>query len=215
MARPTRAAAAERSANLRRWRRTRRGGRAAGQPQPVDEWIERFRSKTTERTRQAEDGRWFDWSEKATASGLTVGLRVEVTDIKRHEQAIEQARTEYQTLVDSLADVAYRLDVTTGKFTFVSASAADLFGVPPEKVVGAHFLDYVAPQSQDQVRNTTTRPYDPRTGTSPASHGGAGGNPPCRGAGRRRIDEQGHLISTGVIRDVEERVQLEARLERK
>ncbi len=65
-------------------------------PQPVQEWIERFRSKTTERTRQTEDGRWFDWSEKGTASGLTVGLRVDVTDLKRHEFALEQARAEQE-----------------------------------------------------------------------------------------------------------------------
>jgi PAS domain-containing protein len=57
---------------------------AAGQgPQPVAEWIERFRSKTTERMRQSEDGRWFEWSEKATPSGMTVGLRVDVTDLKQ------------------------------------------------------------------------------------------------------------------------------------
>jgi PAS domain S-box-containing protein len=197
---------------------------AAGMgPQPVAEWVERFRSKNVERQREAEDGRWFDWSEKGTASGLTVGLRVDVTDIKRHELALEQARAEqeqarveYQTLVDSLADVAYRLDVTTGKFVFVSAASNDLFGVPPEKVIGAHFLEYVAPESQEQVRNTTTRPYDPKdTGTftrfSMVGAGGASRHVEVRA--RRRIDDQGHLISTGVIRDVEERVQLEARLE--
>ena len=190
---------------------------AAGMgPQPVDDWIERFRSKNTERQRQAEDGRWFDWSEKGTASGLTVGLRVEVTDIKQHELALEQTRADYQTLVDSLADVAYRLDVTTGRFTFVSAAAADLFGVPPEKVVGAHFLGYIAPESQDDVRNTTTRPYDPKdpgsfTRFSIRAADGTVRHVEVRA--RRRIDDQGHLISTGVIRDVEERVQLEARLE--
>ena len=31
------------------------------------------------------------------------------------------------TLVESLADVAYRLDVQTGKFTFVSAAAREVF----------------------------------------------------------------------------------------
>ncbi len=198
-------------------RDTARRLETAGQgTQPVDEWIERFRSKTTERTRQAEDGRWFEWSEKGTASGLTVGLRVEVTDIKNHELALEQARTEYQTLVDSLADVAYRLDVRSGKFTFVSAAATEFFGMPPEKFVGTHFLEHIAPESQAQVRNTTSREYDPADpGTfarfSMITAGGAVRHVEVRA--RRRIDEQGRLVSTGVIRDVEEQVKLEARLE--
>ena len=139
-----------------------RGLEAAGMgPQPVLEWIERFRTRTTERTRQADDGRWFDWSEKGTPSGLTVGLRVDVTDIKQHEFALEKARTEqenararYQSLVDSMVDVAYTLDVETGKFTFVNAAVADMFGVPPEKFVGSHFLDHIAPESIERVRQS-------------------------------------------------------------
>ena len=305
-------------------------------PQPVQEWIDRFRSKTTERLRQSEDGRWFEWSEKATASGLTVGLRIDVTDIKRRELEIEEARAryqtlvdslsdmvyavdwrgrytyvspgaagllgtepdkvigtrfqdwivpedvdrviaggrachyspsleqrrtnfrmkaadgtirpvelrfrknngndpyaaqvgvirdvteleharaEYQSLVDSLADVAYRLDVETGKFTFVNAAANDLFGVPPEKMVGSHFLDYIGPESQDRVRNTTTRPYnpdDPGTFARFVMLGAGGKGRHVEVRARRRLDQDGRLVSTGLIRDVEERVQLEARLE--
>ena len=197
---------------------------AAGMgPQPVQEWIERFRTKTTERTRQADDGRWFDWSEKGTASGLTVGLRVDVTDIKQHEFALEKARAEqahararYQSLVDSMVDVAYTLDVETGKFTFVNAAAADLFGVPPGKFVGTHFLEHIAPESVDQVRRSTTRAYDPSDpGTfarfSMIGAGGAVRHVEVRA--RRWIDEQERVVSTGVIRDVEERVQLERRLD--
>ncbi len=197
---------------------------AAGQgPQPVEDWIERFRNKNIERQRQAEDGRWFDWSEKGTASGLTVGLRVDVTDIKRHELALEQAhaeqeqaRVEYQALVDSMADVAYRLDVKTGKFIFVNAACQELFGLPPEKFIGTHFLKLIAPESQDRVRRTTTREYDP---TDPGTFdrfsmiGAGGAVRTVEVRARRRIDEHGRLISTGVIRDVEEHMQLERRLD--
>jgi PAS domain S-box-containing protein len=192
-------------------------------PQPVQEWIERFRSKTTERTRQSDDGRWFDWYEKGTASGLTVGLRVDVTNIKQHEFALEKARAEqqhararYQTLVDSMVDVAYTLDVETGKFTFANAAVADMFGIPPEKFVGSHFLEHIAPESIEEVRSTTTRQYDPSdSGTfTRFSMIGAGGAPRhVEVRARRWRDEQGRVVSTGVIRDVEERVQLEERLD--
>ncbi len=201
-----------------------RGLEAAGMgPQPVQEWIERFRTRTTERTRQADDGRWFDWSEKGTPSGLTVGLRVDVTDIKKHEFALEKARAEqehararYQSLVDSMVDVAYTLDVETGRFTFVNAAVADLFGVPPEEFVGTHFLQHIAPESVERVRSQTTREYDPQDpGTfsrfSMITAGGAVRHVEVRA--RRWRDEQGRVVSTGVIRDVEERVQLEQRLD--
>ena len=197
---------------------------AAGMgPQPVQEWIERFRTRTTERTRQSDDGRWFDWSEKGTASGLTVGLRVDVTDLKRHEFALEKARAEqehararYQSLVDSMVDVAYTLDVETGKFIFANAAVADMFGIPPEKFVGTHFLKLIASESVEDVRNTTTREYDPAdpgtfTRFSMVGAGGAVRHVEVRA--RRWVDGQGRVVSTGVIRDVEERVQLERRLD--
>jgi PAS domain S-box-containing protein len=197
---------------------------AAGMgPQPVQEWIDRFRSKTTERTRQSDDGRWFNWFEKGTPSGLTVGLRVDITHIKEHEFALEKARADqenararYQSLVDSMVDVAYTLDVETGKFTFANAAVADMFGMPPEKFVGTHFLELIAPDSLERVRNQTTRAYDPQDqGTfarfTMIAAGGAPRHVEVRA--RRWRDGQGRVVSTGVIRDVEERVQLEERLD--
>lgn len=192
-------------------------------PQPVQEWIERFRTKTTERTRQSDDGRWFDWSEKGTPSGLTVGLRVDVTDIKHHEFALEKARAEqehmrarYQSLADSMVDVAYVLDVETGKFTFVNAAVNDMFGMPPEKFVGTHFLKLIAPDSKERVTQQTTRKYDPSDQGTFARFSMIGTGGQVRHVevrARRWVDGQGRVVSTGVIRDVEERVQLEQRLD--
>ena len=185
-------------------------------PQPLESWLERFRTRSVERMRQAEDGRWFNWFELGTPSGYTVGLRIDVTDIKQHELALEQAHTEYQTLVDSLADVAYKLDVSTGKFTFMSAAAKEVFGVPPEQIVGRHFLDFIAPDSRDRVQRTTTRAYnpdDPGTFARFTMIGAGGAYHHVEVRARRRIDAQGRVISIGVIRDVEQRVQLEARLD--
>ncbi len=313
-------------------------------PQPVDEWVGRFRNKRELRMRQAIDGRWFDWSERATPSGLTVGLRVDVTEVERarteyamlvdslsdvvfkadllsgrflfigasaqemlgvpassmvgmpildflaaedrevsleavraelrspsrsvrvlqcrmrhadgsyrHIEArfrtaasptgqpivvgviadmeervelarrlddkiaeLERARHEYQSAVDSISDVAYRLDVKTGRFTFFSAAAEEFFGEPPEKLVGKHFLEIVAPESRERVQRVTTRPYDAGDKGTLAqftmlAKGGQARHVEVRAS--RRLDEQGNVISTGVIRDVEQRVQLERQLD--
>jgi len=185
-------------------------------PQPVESWIDRFRTRSVERMRQSEDGRWFNWFEIGTPSGYTVGLRIDVTDVKQHELALEQAHTEYQTLIESLADVAYRLDVQTGKFTFVSAAAREVFGIPPEHMVGRHFLEFIAPDSFERVRRTTTREYnpeDPGTFARFTMIGANGAHHQVEVRARRRIDAQGRVISIGIIRDVEARMKLEARLD--
>jgi PAS domain S-box-containing protein len=302
-------------------------------PQPLDQWIERFRTRSSNRARQALDGRWYDWTEKLTPSGLTIGVRIDVTNLKRQELSLEvarrdaetakaryqalieslsdmvfaldeegrftyvsprgvellgaptaailgtrlhdwilpedaailsgltgssvrcrirtfegelrpvelrwskprtpteqvaqvgvlrdvseleHARAEYESLVSSLGDVAYRLDVATGRFTFVSAAARWVLGREPGAMVGTHFLQYIAPESQDEVRRTTQRPYqetDVETFTRFKMVGPGGALRSVEVRARRRFDEFGRLISTGVIRDVEDRVALERRLE--
>jgi PAS domain S-box-containing protein len=318
--------------------------------QPVEEWIERFRTKTTHRTRQAENGRWFEWMEKATPGGLTVGLRVDVSEIKNQELELEQARTkyqqlvdslsdmvysldgagrftyasptasallgvpastvvgtlfrnwvvpedlakvmaageayyrspnqemrqiqlrmkavdgavrtvevryrkivggseqtaqvglirdvtervalerqlddrlvelararaEYQSLVDSLSDVAYTLDIEKGVYTFISAAGEKFFGKPASEIIGRHFIEFIAPVSQEEVRRMTLRDYrpdDPGTSSRFCLIAAGGEIRHVEVRARRRFDENGRLLSSGVIRDVEERVRLEKRLE--
>jgi PAS domain S-box-containing protein len=302
-------------------------------PQPFEEWVERFRSRTSNRERQSIDGRWFDWTEKLTPSGMTIGLRADVTNFKRQELSLEvarrdaetakaryqalveslsdmvfaldengrftyvspggvellgaptaailgtplqdwimpedaailsrmtgpsarcrirtiegeprpvelrwstprtpteqvarvgvlrdiseleHARAEYESLVGSLADVAYRLDIATGCFTFVSAAARWVLGREPEAMVGTHFLQYIAPESREEVLRTTQRPYretDVETFTRFKMLGPGDAPRSVEVRARRRFDELGRLVSTGLIRDVEDRVALEQRLE--
>ncbi len=197
-------------------RETARQLEAAGKgPQPVEEWLERFRGKQTRRTRQALDGRWFDWSERRTPSGRTVGLRVDVTEIKNHEQALEHARAEYQSLVDSLSDVVFELDLRSGDFTFASAAAADFFGMPPARLIGRPFLDYVAPQYHPLMKDLARRLLKQPSAVDEAEFimkaaGGTMRHVEVRG--RKTVDEHGRETIAGVIRDVEERVQLGDRL---
>ena len=302
-------------------------------PQPVAVWIARFRSRSAKNERQALDGRWFDWTEKVTPSGLTIGLRADVTNLKRQELSLEvarrdaetakahyqalveslsdmvfaldedgrftyvsphgvellgaptsailgtrlhdwiapedagiltdltgpsarcrirtvegelrpvelrwskprtpseqvarvgvlrdvseleHARAEYESLLSSLGDVAYRLDVATGRYTFVSAAARWVLGRDPETMVGTHFLDSIAPESRNEVGRTTQRPYqetDVETFTRFKMIGPGGAPRSVEVRARRRFDEFGRLISTGLIRDVEDRAALERRLE--
>ena len=190
---------------------------AMGQgPQPVDEWVARFRRKDTQTTRQASGGRWFDWSERLTPGGYTVGLRVDITEKKRHEEALEHARAEYQSLVDSLTDVVFKVDFYSGLIIFANAAARDFFGRPVAEIVGTPVLDCVQEEDRPIVAGIarTAAQSDGEVGDTVQirmiAAGGALRHVEVRY--RRIVDEQGRKAIAGVIRDIEERVQLARRL---
>jgi PAS domain S-box-containing protein len=116
---------------------------AAGQgPQPVNEWVARFRRKDTQRTRQAVDGRWFDWSERLTPSGRTVGLRVDVTERVQLEQRLTKETTRLRSIVESSGALIALTDrdlnvvmVNSGFITMTGIAAADAVGRPLGEVL--------------------------------------------------------------------------------
>ena len=71
------------------------------------EWIARFRSKGIRHLRPRRVAAGSSGWRRARSSGGTVGLRVDVTDLKNKELEIERARADYQSLVDSLSDMVY------------------------------------------------------------------------------------------------------------
>ncbi len=181
----------------------------------IEPMLQRFREGGRVRPPYRIDGRWLELSEQRTPSGRTVGLRIDVTDLKNREIELERARARFQGLVDSLSDMVYELDVETGRVTYVSASVADLLGIPADRLIGGHFLDYIAEESKAEVARITTRPYSEGDGQvfyrfRMKTASGEIRNVEVRA--RRRVDDDGRVISAGVIRDIEERVQLERRL---
>ena len=180
------------------------------------EQVARFRSKGRSSTRQLPDGRWFEMFETSTRSGRTVGLRVDITALKNHELEVERARANYQALVDSLSDVVVAID-DKGMLTFVSAAAYDLFSLNPDQLVGTHIRGYIDPadwksltalaqelraSSGDEVRQIEFR----------LMSGGQRRHVEARM--RRSLGVGGtDSVLSGVLRDVEERVQLRRRLD--
>ena len=182
------------------------------------EWIARFRSKGIRHLRPAPGGRWVEWLEKGTSSGGTVGLRVDVTDLKNKELEIERARADYQSLVDSLSDMVYALD-SKGVFTFVSAAAIDLLELPAAAVVGRRFADFL--EDEDLERATAAARAHLRSTDDGVRQinlrvkraDGSIRHMECRY--RRPPGGPGQTAAAvGVMRDVTERVELAARLER-
>lgn len=185
-----------------------------------DDWeasqIARFRGKSGSGLRQLPDGRWFEWSEKPTPTGRTVGLRVDVTERRTRELEVVRARDEYQTLVDSLSDAVFAVDME-GKFTFVGGGAAALFGVPDSQLVGTAIRNYVHPEDWIRVRDAGSAVQaSPNDDVCQIEFrvmpvGGNRRHVEIKFRKTRTFPGQGSVLA-GIIRDIEERVQLSLRL---
>lgn len=186
-------------------------------PIDVDAAVERFRKKGAQGQRQSMDGRWIDFSEQVTPSGRTVGLRVDVSEIKNRELEVSRARAEYEALVDSLSDMVVKIDIDSGAFTFASAAAADLLGVSPDKLVGVDVRNFIHPEDEQRVlalvREEQERPdsvvrrvqFRVRRADGAVRHVDVGF--------RKMPREAGRTLITGAFRDVSESVELARRLE--
>lgn len=186
--------------------------------QTPERWIARFRSKGTRHLRRVRDGRWIEWLEKGTRRGGTVGLRVDVTELKTRELELERARAEYQSLVDSMSDMVYALDAK-GVFTFASASSADLLGVPAALLTGTNFGDLVVAEDMERA-NISTRAH-----LQSSDHAVRQLQLRMKRADgvirhfefryrRPPLDATQSVVAVGVMRDVSERVELTRQLEK-
>ncbi|KQY20964.1 PAS domain S-box protein [Rhizobium sp. Root483D2] len=88
------------------------------------------------------DGRWLRVEDFKTEDGYTVALRIDVTDLKRAEIALERQRLEYYSLVQNIPDVISRVapDLT---YTFVNDRYAKLAGMAADALIGRQLLDFV------------------------------------------------------------------------
>lgn len=199
-------------------RETARRMEEAGQGrQPWEVWLGYFRSKNRRRLRQAFDGRWFEWSEKLTPSGRTVGLRFDVTDAKGRELELDRERARYRRLVDSLSDTVFTVD-RNGVVTFVSAAVHELLGLPPEQMVGRRLREFVVPEDVDRALAEARAHYQStdlgvrQIHLRMRRHNGATRHVEIRS--RKPAGEEGpEAALVGIIRDVTERVDLAERLQ--
>lgn len=182
---------------------------AAGHgPQPIDLWLERFRSRRMREVRETLDGRLFEWSERGTPSGRTVGLRVDVTER-------EKARAEYALLVDSLSDMIVKIDAETSRIIFANEAAAQFFGLPRERLVGASLAERVDPGFRSTFSEGLRVPFK-GTGRSIQVRfrmiAADGALRHVEARYRRSQGGDGRILVFAVLRDIEDGVRMERRI---
>lgn len=104
------------------------------------------------------NGRWIQNREFRTSDGGTVGVRTDITDIKRREEELEDLRRRYELILDSAAEGIVGLD-RLGMVTFANQTAGKLLGIEPNAMAGRPFDTLVLPQESTsplcQIENTS------------------------------------------------------------
>ncbi|WP_426236316.1 PAS domain S-box protein [Pararhizobium sp. DWP1-1-3] len=99
------------------------------------------------------DGRWLRIEDLKTQDGNTVALRIDVTDLKRAEIALDRQRLEYYTLVQNIPDFICRISGDL-RYTFINDRYARLVGMPAEDLIGQLLRDYVPVTDRESLVTT-------------------------------------------------------------
>ncbi len=90
----------------------------------------------------------------APAVGLEQGAIVfsaeDVTEMKEAQEAIEAAEERYRRLVEMASDLVWSVDAA-GRWTFLNAACEEIYGVPPDGLLGTPFIDRIAPEDQERA----------------------------------------------------------------
>lgn len=109
---------------------------------------------------------WFDfpkrgkgfWSvrfspyvdDKGEVSHVSV-VSHDMTERKLAEEALRESEQQYESIVESIPDIVYRLD-REGRFVFING-AVRRYGYEPRELIGSHILDIVHPEDRERARN--------------------------------------------------------------
>ncbi len=182
----------------------------------LDERVRRGETVVAEVARRRKDGRLVpvrvsaarvEGQDGGDARGVFV-MYEDITAVKRAERALREQEAQYRQLVEQASDLVWQVD-REGRWTFLNAACEQIYGVPPEELLGRPFGDRVDPAYLDRDRaafrevlrgveltDHETVHRDPHGGPKHLSF-----------AGRPVRDAAGTIIGAhGIARDVTERV---------
>ena len=132
----------------------------------------------------------------------------DVSSLRMAEAARREAEALYRGLVDSAQDLVWRVDVG-GRWVFLNRASAEIYGIPPQEMLGKPFTDFVDPSSLEQDRiafGEVARGFE--LGDHETVHRDVGGNLRRLSFSMRPVlDAHGAVVGAqGTARDVTERV---------
>lgn len=91
------------------------------------------------------DGRWVRILERRTPTGETVGLRVDITEIKEREEALQRSEERLRAIMDATPDCIFCVD-GAGRAVDVNQAVETVFGYRRADIIGRRPVDIVIPE---------------------------------------------------------------------
>ncbi|MCH8110560.1 MAG: PAS domain S-box protein [Proteobacteria bacterium] len=111
--------------------------------QDPEEWIAGILASTRKtsppRERRIRDGRWYLSSNHATRDGGFVGIRTDITELKRHEQKLRENEARLRSVIANAPIAIWATDLE-GVFTFMDGKGLEGVGMRPNELVGQSAL---------------------------------------------------------------------------
>lgn len=108
-------------------------------PGEIDSWIEirlqRHRDPGAPFEHQLSNGQWLQISEHRTRDGGIVGVRTDITRLKRQEQALRAGEERFRNVVEASPSALVMID-QTGRIGLVNGQAEAIFGYKREELLG-------------------------------------------------------------------------------
>lgn len=161
------------------------------------------------------DGRGIDtsWAVVGLSDGRSIGIGQDVTERRRAEEALREAEQKYRELFENAKDAIYVHDLE-GRYTSVNPAAEELTGYPRDEILSMTFLDLVAPEYRNEVRDNLDKKLQAEGETSyEIEIIGKGGQRVPIEVNSRLIRKNGVAIGVqGTARDITERRRAEEAL---
>lgn len=150
-----------------------RGGAERGQYDTgdldIDEWvahrIAQHNNPGTPHEQQLRNGRWIRVIESRTREGGLVGFRVDVTELKRREQALLRSQSLMRNVVAASFDGIIVMD-GKGIVLDFSPAAEDVFGWSADDIIGQKMSDFIIPDKYRTAHDEGLAHFL-KTGTGP------------------------------------------------
>jgi PAS domain-containing protein len=94
---------------------------------------------------ELDDGRWLRVVERRTPDSGTVGLRIDITELKRHQIMLAEKTALLEAALDSSLDAVIVAD-ERGRVITANAQVTSVFGYAPEEMVGRDLVDLIVPE---------------------------------------------------------------------
>ncbi|MGC9976748.1 MAG: PAS domain S-box protein, partial [Syntrophales bacterium] len=148
------------------------------------------------------------------SNGKPVGLRgaiVNITERRRAEETLKEREKRYRTILESIQEGYYELDLA-GNYTFFNPSMAKILGYREEEMMGMNYRTFIVKESAEKVFRYFNQVY--RTGRSSRVDyeqiSGDGSKMSVETSIELMRDSFGKRIGfRGIVRDVTKRKQLE------